>query len=24
MARLDQVRAAYDPASLFHSWMARG
>ena len=24
MARLDQVRAAYDPDGLFHSWMARG
>jgi hypothetical protein len=24
MARLDQVRAAYDPEGLFHSWMARG
>ena len=24
MARLDQVRAAYDPDGLFHSWMAAG
>jgi FAD/FMN-containing dehydrogenase len=24
MARLDQVRATYDPDGLFHSWMARG
>lgn len=24
MARLDRVRAAYDPDGLFHSWMARG
>ena len=24
MARLDKVRAAYDPDGLFHSWMARG
>jgi FAD/FMN-containing dehydrogenase len=24
MARLDQVRGAYDPDGLFHSWMARG
>jgi hypothetical protein len=24
LARPDQVRAAYDPAGLFHSWMARG
>jgi FAD/FMN-containing dehydrogenase len=24
MVRLDQVRAAYDPDGLFHSWMARG
>lgn len=23
MARLDQVRAAYDPDGMFHSWMAR-
>ncbi|MGB6207896.1 FAD-binding oxidoreductase [Mycobacterium sp.] len=24
MARLDQVRASYDPDGMFHSWMARG
>jgi FAD/FMN-containing dehydrogenase len=24
MARLDQIRAQYDPEGLFHSWMARG
>jgi FAD/FMN-containing dehydrogenase len=24
MARLDRVRAAYDPDGMFHSWMARG
>ena len=24
MARLDQLRAAYDPDGMFHSWMARG
>jgi FAD/FMN-containing dehydrogenase len=24
MARLDQVRAAYDPNGMFHSWMASG
>ena len=24
MARLDKVRADYDPDGLFHSWMARG
>jgi FAD/FMN-containing dehydrogenase len=24
MARLDQVRAAYDPSRMFHSWMASG
>jgi FAD/FMN-containing dehydrogenase len=23
MARLDQLRAAYDPDGMFHSWMAR-
>ena len=24
MARLDQVRAAYDPSGMFHTWMASG
>ncbi len=24
MARLDKVRAAYDPDGRFHSWMGRG
>jgi FAD/FMN-containing dehydrogenase len=24
MARLDQVRAAYDPSGMFHAWMASG
>jgi hypothetical protein len=23
MARLDQVRAAYDPDGMFHSWLGR-